>query len=604
MTLTPQQQTAVHQMPSEADVSIEKPQNGLAGLKHWRHDLVAGLLVAMISTPFSIGIAIASGAPPITGLTSAIIAGFVLPFLGGSFVTISGPAAGLAPVLYSAMLTLGAGSLEAGYPLLLPVICMAGFIQIILSKLKAAKYAAIFPAPVVEGMLTAIGLMIIMKQFPQLIGHKYLAHEFWGMFFETPHELLLANPKVVAFGLLTLGLIILIAKLGDGSKWVKVVPPPMIAVTLVTILSQVIHLDPQFLINIPENPLSHGLVFPDFQGIIGSSHLWWTAIMIAVTLTLIDGIESLATINAIDKIDPYRRKSDSNRTLLAMGVSNICSSLVGGLTIIPGGVKSTANIMAGGRTQWANFFNACFLLTFLLVLRPIINCLPIAALAAVLVYTGFKLCRPRVWVKTRQVGLDQFAVYCFTVWVTLTTDLMWGIILGTVLMLVLNAALIWTTARKNGQPGPSLPSLVTMMFQSPVAQSAVGQPPASAPSFSVSEGDLAQGAMVFLPSAHEAEAVYHMVLDKPLVCSNFLPLSTALEGVPPETKCIYLHVTNDVSVIDHTTADHLFHLIQRNKSENKPHIEIIGLDRMKKLSHTENCTRLLDVEQEQMAVLG
>src|SRR5882724_8220241 len=145
-------------------VSLEKPQNGIAGLKHWRHDILAGMVVSLISLPFSLGIAVASGAPPITGITSAIIAGFVLPFLGGSYVTISGPAAGLAPVLLAGMLTLGHGSLDEGYPRLLVAICLAGVVQVFLSWIKAARFAAVFPAAVVEGMLAAIGLLIIAKQ--------------------------------------------------------------------------------------------------------------------------------------------------------------------------------------------------------------------------------------------------------------------------------------------------------------------------------------------------------------------------------------------------------------------------------------------------------
>ena len=350
-------------------------------------------MVAMISTPFSIGIAVASGAPPITGLTSAIIAGFVLLFLGGSYVTISGPAAGLAPVLYTAMLTLGAGSLAAGYPLLLPVICLAGVIQLILSKFKAARFSALFPAPVVEGMLAAIGLMIIAKQLPTLLGHKFLAHEFWGIISETPHELLAANWTVMGLGLSTLLAIVTLNIVGKGKRWAKVVPPQIIAVGIGTLVTQLfLKLAPEFLIHIPENPLAHGITLPDFAGLISNPTLWGSAIMLAVTLTLIDGIESLATINAIDKIDPHHRKSNPDRTLFAMGV-HMCSSLLGGLTIIPGGVKSTANIMAGGKTQWANFYNASFLLIFLLFFHQQISTIPLVVLSAVLVFTGYKLAR-------------------------------------------------------------------------------------------------------------------------------------------------------------------------------------------------------------------
>src|SRR4051794_20137319 len=138
-----------------------KPRNGLAGLKHWRHDLLAGLVVSMVSVPFSLGIAIASGAPPICGLISAIIAGLVLPFLGGSYVTISGPAAGLAPVLLASMMLLGRNNKEIGYPLLLGAICLTGLVQIVLARFKAARFCAIFPAPGVGGRVPAPGLLTV-----------------------------------------------------------------------------------------------------------------------------------------------------------------------------------------------------------------------------------------------------------------------------------------------------------------------------------------------------------------------------------------------------------------------------------------------------------
>src|SRR3954464_10104413 len=176
-------------METPALNAVEKPRNGLAGLKHWRHDMLAGLVVSLISVPFSLGIAVASGAPPVSGLISAIIAGLVLPFLGGSYVTISGPAAGLAPALLAAMTILGKGDLKAGYPLLLGAICLTGGVQIVLSKLKAARYSALFPTAVVEGMLASIGLMIIAKELPHLLGRRFHAHSFFEYLAETPAAL-------------------------------------------------------------------------------------------------------------------------------------------------------------------------------------------------------------------------------------------------------------------------------------------------------------------------------------------------------------------------------------------------------------------------------
>ena len=214
-------------MNAGSTFALEKPENGLAGLKHWRHDLLAGMVVSLVSVPFSLGIAVASGAPPICGLISAIIAGLVLPFLGGSYVTISGPAAGLAPALFAAMLLLGRGNREVGYPLLLGAICLTGLVQVVLARFKLARFAAVFPAAVVEGMLAAIGLLIIGKQLPLIFGTKFEQHEFWGIVRETPSQFMQMDPRVFGLGIFCLGLIFAMASI--KARWIKVVPPQVFA---------------------------------------------------------------------------------------------------------------------------------------------------------------------------------------------------------------------------------------------------------------------------------------------------------------------------------------------------------------------------------------
>src|SRR4051794_6338342 len=246
--------------------AAEKPQNGLAGLKHWRHDVVAGFVVSMVSVPFSLGIAIASGAPPICGLISAIIAGLILPFLGGSYVTISGPAAGLAPVLLASMMLLGRGDLEVGYPLLLVAISLTGLVQVVLAHFKAARFSAMFPSSVVEGMLASIGLLIVAKQLPLFIGHSFHSHEFWGMVAEAPSQFMKMEPKVFLLGIASLGLIFLLASFKQ--RWLKVVPPQVIAAAFGLLLGQFMGLDSRFMINIPDRPFEHGVVMPNFQGVL------------------------------------------------------------------------------------------------------------------------------------------------------------------------------------------------------------------------------------------------------------------------------------------------------------------------------------------------
>lgn len=549
-------------MDMEQPVLAEKPSNGLAGLKHWRHDLVAGLLVSLISLPFSLGIAVASGAPPIAGLISAIIAGLVLPFLGGSYVTISGPAAGLAPALLVAMVALGRGDLATGYPLLLGVICLTGCVQLVLSRLKAARFSAFFPSVVVEGMLASIGLMIIAKQLPHLAGHEFRSHEFFGILNEAPAQFARVEPNVFLVGLACTVLIFWLGSL--KARWLKIVPPQVIIVGLGIVLGRLLHLDGHYLIHIPNEPFKHGIVLPNFRGLLTDHALWLTIATTVLTLTLIDGVESLATIAAIDRIDPFRRKSNPDRTLFAMGVSNICSSMAGGLTIIPGGVKSTACIQGGGRTQWANFYNACFLLTYLFAAKGLINLIPFGALAAILIFTGYKLCKPTVWRHTAHVGSEQLLLFAFTVLVTLSTDLLWGIAAGSVAKLLMNAFFAVRLAHTTplGGPGSHRMGRVLDLFRNPITERSLS-------------GD-----------------TYHLYVGRPMVCFNTLHLHSELVSIPPGAAVVKLHLTDSVSLIDHTAYENLMHFVGEFERGGLARFEVIGLDRMRMRSEHPACIRL------------
>ncbi len=532
-------------------VPVEKPQNGLRGLKHWRYDLPSGIMVAMISLPFSMGIAITSGAPPVCGIMSAIIAGLVLPFLGGSYVTISGPAAGLAPAIFAGIVTLGAvklgesattqAKLEAGYPLVLVAICLAGALQYVLAKLKVARLSAIFPTAAIEGMLVSIGLMIIVKQFPHFLGQKFESHEFWEILHETPGRISGMNPQVLGLGLGCLALLFGLAAI--PSRLFKIAPPPVWAFFGGTLVAQLIlHLDAKYLIHVPESPLKHGIVLPDFASIWQDSHLWLPLSIIVVTLLLIDGTESLATIAAVDKIDPFRRKSDPDRTLLAMGVSNVCSSVAGGLTIIPGIVKSTANIMGGGRTQWANFYNACCLAIMLVFARDLINMVPYCILASILTFVGYKLCRPKVWRHMARLGKDQFVIFAATVFITVTTDLLIGILSGVALNLVL---ILWNLSTSAALPRKSLLAKFADLFRNPIGR------------------------------REQVNGRYTLVAERSLVCFNLFHLIRELDKIPADAREVQLQLSEGVILIDHTTDELLQHYLDEFNPENgKPAFEI------------------------------
>ena len=533
----------------------EAPKNGIKGLKHWRYDLLAGMQVALVSLPLSLGIAIASGAPPVTGLISAIIAGFIFPFLGGAYVTISGPAAGLAPALLAGMLLLGGGDLEAGYPLLLVAICLTGLLQIVLAFLKTGRYAIFLPVTVVEAMLAAIGLMIIFKQIPSLMGAvSPAAHSM----LETISKLPQAVPQLewTIFFIGGLSLFLMFYLNATRHEWMRKVPPPLFVACLGIALGYLFNLDAKFLITMPENLLEGGITFPAFDEVLSRPELWWSVLLVVITLTLIDGVESLATIKAVDKIDPFQRKSDANITLRSMGVSNSLSSIFGGLTIIPGGVKSRVNIDAGGRTLWANFYNAIFLLIFLFIAIDIIARVPLAAIAAILIYVGWKLCEYKVFSKTYAIGRDQIVIFIITVLAILGTDLLSGILIGVAAEVLMLLYLLTPSFRSvlNGRLGLGQSFLLLWrnlrgLFSDPV--------------------------ILVKQEERDGNPHYEITLSS-IVCFNLLQLDKLLVNLPP-TAGVTLIVNESGRIIDHTGMEYL-HQFEDECGRDKRTFELLGLE--------------------------
>jgi MFS superfamily sulfate permease-like transporter len=371
---------------------------------------------------------------------------------------------------------------------------------------------------------------------------------------------------VPVFAVSTLTLVTLFA-LGNlrHIKLLSIIPPQLIAVILGVFLGLIFNLQSAgkgFLIQLPTESF-HGFHLPDFAALLARQELWYAAIIGVITLTMIDGVESLATAMAVDRIDPFHRKSEPNRVLLAMGLSNIASSLAGGLTIIPGGVKSKVNVASGGRTLWANFTNAICLIVYLWAGRDLINMIPKGVLASVLIYTGWKMCEPLVWKHMAHIGKEQLGIFTLTVISTLLTDLLWGIVIGVVAKFALNVFLYRHAMAISlpTLPKPTLLHSALGFFRNPVGRSAL-------------EG-----------------TDYHLYLDKPCVCFNSMKLSGELDQVPANASAVYVHVDNQVGVIDHTSCENLMHVVQQFSHKNVP-VEIVGLDRMRPLSEYPGCTRL------------
>ncbi len=564
----------------------EKPQNGIRGLKHWRYDLVAGLQVALVGLPLSLGIAVASGAPPITGVISAIIAGFVFPFLGGAFVTISGPAAGLAPALLAGMIALGQGDLAAGYPLLLVAICFTGIVQVVLSLFRAGRFALYFPISVVEGMLSAIGLLIIIKQIPQLLGDQLPpVKSIPAALLAIPHDIQEMNGEIFAVG--TVSLVLLFFLSGRKERWATVVPAPLLVVCLGSLAGWLLQLPKEFLVNVPVDIFQHGIHFPHFSDAWQNRDLWSAFLVTIITLTLIDGTESLATIAAVDKIDPFHRKSDPNVTLRAMGISNILSSLAGGLTIIPGGIKSTTNMLAGGRTLWANFYYACFLAVFLWFGTTLINLIPLTVLAALLIWIGWQLCSPRVFQKILSVGREQLLIAVVTVVVTLyTSDLLEGVVLGTLTkVFVLTLDLIRSPGQNGQADAPLLKRIVTELpvalkelFSNPVIR--IGDGRVNREGYHV----MTVAASAIRGTVGEMKNPYKIYLSS-VTCMNLMKLDKVLNEtlvIPQNMKANYLIILAG-QIIDHTSMEYLHHFQDQCIAAGHT-CAIVGLDHFRSFS--------------------
>ncbi len=534
----------------------DKPQNGLAGLKHWRYDLAAGAQVALVSLPLSLGIAVASGAPPVTGVISAIIAGLIFPFLGGAYVTISGPAAGLAPALLAGILLLGDGDLATGYPLLLVAICLTGLVQVVLSLLRAGKLVAMFlPVTVVEAMLAAIGLMIIIKQIPPLLGDLAApAKTMLVSIANLPASFARVETDIALIGAVSLTLMFALNR--TRRAWLRAVPAPLLVCGVGIAFGFLLGLDARHLITMPDNLIDGGITWPAFDSVWNRPELWGGVLVVVITLTLIDGIESLATIKAVDKIDPFGRKSHPNVTLRAMGISNMVSSIFGGLTIIPGGVKSRVNIDAGGRTLWANFHNAVFLIVFLFFAKELIGRIPLASIGAILVYVGWRLCEPMVFRKTFAIGRDQALVFVVTVAAILATDLLTGILIGVAAEILMLGYLL----------SPSLRLVLTgrlgfTQFLAIHAQSLAA---------------LFRSPVINIKHETEGGRPHCRLSLSSVVGFNLLPLDRALAAIPASTG-VTLAVSESSRIIDHTAMEYLHQFQEESLHQRRP-FELRGIE--------------------------
>lgn len=394
------------------------PKKGFEAFKtYFKDDIIAGFGVSLIALPLCLGIAIASGVPPLAGLIAAIVGGLIASRISGTFVTISGPAAGLI------VITLGAVE-SMDYPNALGSIVISGVIMVLFGLLKAGKVGDYFPPAAVQGMLAAIGCIIIIKQIFPAIGVESPNGKILQVAADIPSALHLFNPYALIVSAITL--VILIIYPIVKSKLIKSIPAPMWVLMITIPAAIVIGTDKLAMVVMPHSLFGEGgLQLPSFSK-IGESAFW-----ISVTgFAIVSSIETLLSAKAVDGIDPYMRNSNLNQDLISMGVGSSLSATIGGLPIISEIVRSSANVNNGAKTQWSNFYHGGFLLIYLLIGVALIEMIPLAVLASMLVYTGFKLASPFKFKQMFQIGILELEIFIVTLVATLATDLIVGIVIG------------------------------------------------------------------------------------------------------------------------------------------------------------------------------
>lgn len=427
------------------------PSTGFKGLKeNWRNDLSAAVSVSLVALPLALGIAVASGVTPMAGLLSAIIAGVVTTFFRGGNLSINGPAAGLIAAILGGLV-----ALDGNINYVLAAIVISGGIQIVLGLLKMGRFAKLLPSSVLHGILAAIGVIIFAKQIHYALGTTSNAESIIGTLQDVFYKLPEINPFV--FIISFVGILVLVFYKKINQKFIRIIPAPMWVLLLslpivfgfdfftsqdISLFGNAYSIGPELLIDIPENPLD-SIMHPDF-GMIATLPFWLTVLSITTIATVV----TLASARAVDKLDPYKRTTNLNKDLVGVGLSTMVSGALGGLPIITVIVRSTVNVNSNAKTKWSNLYHGIFLILFVVILAPVIRSVPLAALAAILVHTGFKLASPKVFKQAYDQGVEQLLFLTSTLVITLFFGLLYGIAGGILITLVLQMLLAKVGFRK------------------------------------------------------------------------------------------------------------------------------------------------------------
>ena len=462
-------------IPSEP---TDIPKGNLYGFKiHAKKDVLSGFLVFLIALPLCLGISLASGYPAVAGIFTAIIGGLVATFISDAELTIKGPAAGLIVIALGCVQEFGfTGGVDPAkdyqaYRLALGVGVVAGVYQIILGLFRVGILVNLFPKAAIHGLLASIGIIIISKQFPVLMGLNPQGSPL-ELLAGIPSFLINMNPKVGIIGIM--GVIIVLGYGYIKNPKLKIIPAPMlmllITVPMATFLAvglegsytfnhQIYELGQKFLVNVPVN-LLNAVTFPDFSGITTETGIKYT-----VLFAIIGSLEGVLSAKAIDGIDPWGRQTNLDRDLLATGLANTLSAFIGGLPMISEIVRSKANIDNGARTRFANFYHGLFLLLCVALIPGVINNIPLAALAALLVITGYRLASPHEFMTVYREGKDQFIIFVSTILGVLATDLLKGLAIGIGVRIIIHLIRGGSIFRLNAKIIPERDKSITIFLR-------------------------------------------------------------------------------------------------------------------------------------------
>lgn len=403
----------------------------------WKYDLPAGTVVFLVALPLCLGIALASGAPLLAGLITGIVGGIVVSRLSGSQLMVSGPAAGLTAIVITAIAQLGS------WNRFLVAVVLAGAIQVGLGAMRAGIIGYFFPSSVIRGMLAAIGLILIMKQLPYALGtgtelfesDAFLSPQGGNTLTAIVDAVGAVVPLAAGIALVSILLMTFWDRIAPA-KVRRVAPAALVVVAfgtlvvaLVNALAPGLALPPQEMVQLPTpdslGGLVAGIAFPEW-GAIADPAVW----RVAVTIGIVASLETLLSLEATDKLDPFKRTAPANRELFAQGVGNMIAGAAGGLPMTGVIVRSAANTAAGARTWRSSFFHGVLLLAAVLLIPGMLNRIPLAALAAILIFTGWKLANPRQFRDAWAIGPKYFIPFVVTVAAILFTDLLVGICIG------------------------------------------------------------------------------------------------------------------------------------------------------------------------------